>query len=206
MYVRLILLTNVIVFALWSWGGPAINDWLITNTLVSWDGLVAGRYWILITSVFSHQLFIHLLLNMYVLSSFGTLLERLLRPKRFLLFYFAAGIVGSLAHACVSRFLLDRPDLPALGASGAIAGLILVFSLLFPKEKILLFGIIPLPALFGALAFIGLDIWGLVAQAEGGGLPIGHGAHLGGSLTGIVFYFFYLRPRLRQRTAPNSEY
>ncbi len=87
----------------------------------------------------------------------------------------------------------------ALGASGAVAGLVLVFSLLFPKEKLLLFGIIPLPALFGALAFIALDLWGLFAQAGGGGLPIGHGAHLGGAFTGILFYFLYVRPKLGGR-------
>ncbi len=206
MIVRLILFSNIIVYALWTFGSPAINDWLIANTLVSWDGLQEGRLWILLTSVFSHQLFIHLLLNMYVLNSFGSLLERLLRRRLFIVFYIAAGIVGSLAHAFVSRYLLERPDLPALGASGAIAGLILIFSLLFPREKILLFGLIPLPALFGALAFIGLDIWGLIEQAEGGGLPIGHGAHLGGSLTGIVFYFFYLRPRILRQREQNSHY
>lgn len=70
---------------------------------------------------------------------------------------------------------------------------------MFPREKILLFGIIPLPAIVGALAFIGLDIWGVVAQAGGGGLPIGHGAHLGGAITGIIYYLLYLRPRLKRR-------
>jgi membrane associated rhomboid family serine protease len=92
----------------------------------------------------------------------------------------------------VSSFILVEPDLPALGASGAISGLILVFSLLFPKERLLIFGLIPIPALFGALLFIGLDVWGLISQAEGGGLPIGHGAHLGGGVTGIFFYFLIL--------------
>jgi membrane associated rhomboid family serine protease len=48
----------------------------------------------------------------------------------------------------------------------------------------------------GALAFIGLDVWGLIAQAEGGGLPIGHGAHLGGAFTGILYYFLFLRGRI----------
>ena len=41
-------------------------------------------------------------------------------------------------------------------------------------------GIVPVPALAGVLAFVGLDLWGLIAQGRGGGLPIGHGAHLGG--------------------------
>lgn len=166
--------------------------------MVSWNALEGGRWWVLLTSAFSHIYFWHFLLNMYVLMSFGSLLERLLGRLRFLRFYISAGVVGSFCHALVSAWILGEPDLPAVGASGAIAGLILVFSFLFPKEKILIFGLIPVPAIWGALLFIGLDVWGLVAQAGGGGLPIGHGAHLGGALTGIVYYFGVLRSRLRR--------
>jgi membrane associated rhomboid family serine protease len=56
-----------------------------------------------------------------------------------------------------------------------------------------LFGIIPMPAIVGALLFVGLDLVGLFAQSEGGGLPIGHGAHLGGAATGALFYFLVVR-------------
>lgn len=113
-------------------------------------------------------------------------------------FYLAAGVIGSLSHALVSEIILHQPGQYAVGASGAIAGLILLFALMFPKEKIYFFGVIPIPALFGALAFIGLDLWGVVAQSQGGGLPIGHGAHLGGAFTGVAYYF-YLRSQRRQR-------
>ena len=41
----------------------------------------------------------------------------------------------------------------------------------------------------GAILFVGLDVWGVIAQAGGGGLPIGHGAHLGGALAGLIYYF-----------------
>jgi membrane associated rhomboid family serine protease len=140
----------------------------------------------------------HLLINMIVLTSFGPPLERLMGPWRFLAFYLAAGAVGSLAHALVSNFLLDRPAQAALGASSALAGVLLLFALVFPRARVLFFFVLPLPAIAAALIFIGLDIWGLFAQVEGGGLPIGHGAHLGGALTGIVFYLLAGR-RLRQR-------
>jgi hypothetical protein len=65
--------------------------------------------------------------------------------------------------------------------------------LLFPRHKILLMGIVPVPALIGVLAFVGIDLWGLFAQTRGGGLPIGHGAHLGGALAGAIMWFFWLR-------------
>ena len=88
----------------------------------------------------------------------------------------------------------------ALGASGALAGVILLFSLAFPKERLYILGLIPIPAIFGALAFVGLDIWGLVAQSKGGGLPIGHGAHLGGALAGGI-YFLIRRARKRRSSS-----
>lgn len=195
--VPLIIVINVGVFILWHLRGE--DTFMVNNFLVSWTGLLEGRYWTLLTSVFSHIWFLHIFINMFVLNSFGSLLEQVLGSGRFLLFYLTAGVVSSLMHSLVSSFLLGRPDMPALGASGAIAGLVLVFALVFPDEKILLFGIIPLPALWGALAFVALDLWGLAAQANGGGLPIGHGAHLGGALTGVIYYFFYLRSRIRRR-------
>lgn len=192
---------NILVFFLWKGWVPA--SWGITqnfmdqNFLVSWSSL--ERPWTLLGSAFSHLWPLHLFVNMFVLNSFGRFLEAFLGPRFYLGFFLVAGIVGSFAHAFVSNFVLGQPDLPALGASGAIAGLVLLFSLIFPKEKIVLFAIIPVPALVGALAFVGLDLWGLVAQAEGGGLPIGHGAHLGGSLTGLLTYFLLVRPRLKRQ-------
>ncbi|MEX2611486.1 MAG: rhomboid family intramembrane serine protease, partial [Gemmatimonadota bacterium] len=127
-------------------------------------------------------------INMIVLLSFGPQLEARMGSGRFLGFYLAAGITGSLAHAVVSNFFIGSPAQAALGASSAIAGVLLLFSLTFPKARVLLFFIIPLPAIAAALVFVGLDVWGLIAQVEGGGLPIGHGAHLGGALVGILYY------------------
>lgn len=196
--VPLILFANTIVFLMWKfYGGEEGLEFMYLNFLVSWDHLIEGRYWALVGSAFSHNALWHFVLNMYVLYGFGTVLERALGTSRFLRFYLAAGIVSSFTHSFVSAFLMQQPDLPALGASGAIAGVVLVFSLVFPREKILIFGIIPLPAIWGALAFVAIDIWGLVSQAHGGSSFIGHGAHLGGAFTGILYYLVVLRKRLR---------
>jgi rhomboid-like protein len=195
--VNAILFVNIAVSLLWLTSTPSIPA-LAENFLISWTHLTSGRVWTLLTSVFSHNMLFHLLVNMIVLTSFGPPLERLLGPWRFLAFYLAAGAVGSLAHALVSNFLLDRPAQAALGASSALAGVLLLFALVFPRARVLFFFVLPLPAIAAALIFIGLDIWGLFAQVEGGGLPIGHGAHLGGALAGIVFYLAVGR-RLRHR-------
>ncbi|OFZ19503.1 MAG: hypothetical protein A2Z20_02950 [Bdellovibrionales bacterium RBG_16_40_8] len=190
----IIIIINMAVFFMWKAAGKAGMPYMEQNFLVSWQALAEGRWWTPLTSVFSHNMFFHFLINMLVLSNFGNLLEMVLGRVKFLKFYIIAGLISSLTHAVVSTWLLDEPELPALGASGAIVGLVLIFCLMFPREKILIFGFIPLPALWGAVIFIGLDIWGLVAQAEGGGLPIGHGAHLGGAFTGIIYYYFFIRP------------
>lgn len=192
-----IVFLNTIVFLLWYLEGLLPVDFMENHFLVSWDGLLDGRYWQLLTSVFSHNMFLHFFLNMYVLINFGSLIEMVLGKRFFLKFYLVAGIVSSLSHVLVSAYLIGDSSLKALGASGAISGLILLFCFMFPKEKILLLGFIPIPAIFGALAFIGIDLWGLFEQTQGGGLPIGHGAHLGGAFTGIFYYFKEVRPQLK---------
>ncbi|MCB0351073.1 MAG: rhomboid family intramembrane serine protease [Bdellovibrionales bacterium] len=198
--VNIILILNCLVYVAWHLPGVVSTEFMVQNFLVSWTALADGRDWTLLTSVFSHTSFMHFFINMYVFIGFGGFIERILGFRTFIKFYLAAGIFSSLCHALVSYFLLDKPDLPALGASGAISGVIILFALMFPKEKILILGFIPIPALAGALVAVGLDLWGLSAQAGGGGLPIGHGAHLGGALAGAIFYFYMLR-RARIRRA-----
>lgn len=188
-----IIFLNIFVFLLWYILAPTGSGFMAQNFVVSWSLLAEGRIWTLITSVFSHNYFFHIFVNLYVLFGFGLVLESVLGTSRFLIFYLIAGVAASFSHSLVSAFLLGRPSLPALGASGAISGVILVYSILFPANKILFFGIIPVPAMVGAFIFVGLDIWGLVAQTGGGGLPIGHGAHLGGALAGVLYYLIYLR-------------
>lgn len=199
--VPLIISLNVAVYIAWI---LSVEDkqsllFMIQNFLVSWSNIQDGRLWTLLTSVFSHNMLLHFLMNMFVLNSFGRIIEITLGSRRFLSFYLAAGLIGSLGHTLASNLILDDPSLSALGASGAISGLVLLFALLYPREKILLLGLIPISAIWGAVLLMGIDLWGLFAQAGGGGLPIGHGAHLGGALTGLLYYFTSVRPKLTPR-------
>lgn len=191
--IKVIVFINVLVFLSWfySMSNFTALKFMIDHFLVSWNALLENRFWVLLTSVFSHNAFFHLFINMYVLIGFGSVLLRFMSPLTFINFYLTAGLMGSFAHAFFSYLLLNSPQTPALGASGAIAGIILLFSLLFPKEKLLLLGIIPIRAIWGAILVVGIDIWGLIAQTKGGGYNIGHGAHLGGAFMGIIWYFYY---------------
>ncbi|HXH74483.1 MAG TPA: rhomboid family intramembrane serine protease [Bacteriovoracaceae bacterium] len=187
---KVIISLNVLVTLGWFLSGN--TPWfsfMLDNFLISWTGLEEGRFWTLLTSAFSHSSLFHLMINMYVLFGFGIVLHQLLGPAAFLNFYLISGISGSFMHALMSKLFIGEPGMPALGASGAIAGIVLLFSLSFPREKLLLMGLIPIRAGWAAVLIISLDLWGLIAQTKGGGLPIGHGAHLGGALMGIIWYF-----------------
>ncbi|MDH3283986.1 MAG: rhomboid family intramembrane serine protease [Acidobacteriota bacterium] len=193
----LLLFVNVLVFAGWQAARvlePA-GDLLTSHFLVSTDHLADGRFWSLLGATFSHSQVWHLVLNMIVLLSFGSILERIWGFRLFAGFYVAAGLASSLAHCAVSTYLLGRSDLPALGASGALAGLLVAYALSFPRQRLLLFGVIRMPAYIAAVGLVSLDIWGLLAQGSGGGLPIGHGAHLGGAAAGLLFYLAVIRAR-----------
>ena len=201
--VSVIIGINVLVFLAWQAASvlPNLENFMVVNFLVSTSRLMHGYVWTLVTAAFSHNELWHLAINMFVLWSFGTVLERLWGTRIFVIFYLVAAVISSLSHCVVSSLIMGNGDIPALGASGAISGLLLAYALYFPRHKILLFGVIPVPALAGVLAFVGIDLWGLLAQSRGGGLPIGHGAHLGGALAGALMYFFWLR---RTRPVPSA--
>jgi len=205
--VPVIIGVNVVVYLAWQVAAHGSDLWafLGTNFLVSTDRLAQGMLWTLITAAFSHMELWHLALNMVVLWSFGSVLERLWGVRLFVAFYLVSAVVSSASHCLVSSVVIGNDTIAALGASGAVSALLLAFALLFPKHKILLFAVVPVPALAGALFFVALDVWGLIAQGKGVPLPIGHGAHLGGALCGAVFYAVYLRSRMPRMSTPAAD-
>ena len=198
---------NALVFLAWLVAARGSELWslLAVNFMVSTNRLEHGLWWTLLTAAFSHQELWHFLLNMVVLWSFGSVLERLLGSRLFVVFYLVSAIVSSASHCLVSSLLLHDDRIAALGASGAVSAVLIAFSLSFPRNKILLFGIVPIPALVGAALFVAIDLWGLLAQTRGAALPIGHGAHLGGALCGAVLWAALRRGRLRSAASRSRE-
>lgn len=187
-----IIQLNILVFICWM----LLNtQFMMDNFLVSSSHVASGKIWTLVTSVFSHNMLFHLLINMFVLSGFGNIMEQVLGSKQFLTFYLVAGIGGSLGHCLTSSLMLHEPNLPAIGASGAISGVLVIFSIMYPRQLVFIFGLIPLPAVVATSLFVGSDLWGLMAQTGGYRIPIGYGAHLGGALTGFLYYFLFLNQR-----------
>lgn len=195
----IILTINIMVYLAWTFADSEQSfKFMVENFLVSMVNVVSGRPWTIITSVFSHATFFHLLFNMLALSSFSFVMIDLLGPLRYTVFYLVAGVAGSFAHILSSTYFMHDPTMNALGASGAVSGIVLLFSLLFPQQKLLIMGLIPVRAIWGAVLLVSLDVWGLITQTRGtNGLGIGHGAHLGGAIIGIL-YFFILKLRSKK--------
>jgi membrane associated rhomboid family serine protease len=139
-----------------------------------------GQYDRLITSGFLHVGWLHFGFNMVALMSFCWSLEIFLGPWKLLLLYFISLLGGNLLSLYIHR---QHGDYSAVGASGAISGVIFASIVLFPGSEI---GFILLPVsvpawLFGLL-FILISIFGIKSQADN----IGHEAHLGGAITGVL--------------------
>ncbi len=171
---------NVFIFLLQKIFGDAFN------LAFSLQGtLLLSEPWRLITSMFMHANFTHLLFNMYALLIFGPLIEQKIGSKRFLYVYFIAGLVGSFAFAFFS------PSTFALGASGAIMGILGLVIILLPKLKVLFFFVIPMSMRTAGILFALFDIVGFAF----GGTGIGHAAHLGGLAIGLLYGFYLLWKR-----------
>lgn len=190
------LALNVGVFVLWqlalAWG-PEAQAFMAANFLTSVEHLRAGFVWTLLTSEISHVNLAHLGFNLFAIWMFGRELEQLLGWRAFLHLYVAGAIVASLGHVLYGA--VTGVAAPALGASGAAMAILMVSALLFPNRRLLLFFVIPVPALAAVGLFALIDVIGLVNPGD----RIAHAAHLGGALYGLVYYRYRLGDYLRAR-------
>mgnify|MGYP000939925457 FL=1 len=149
-----------------------------------------------ITSTFLHGSWMHLIGNMWILWLFGDNVEDKMGRVRFLSFYLLCGLIASITH-----YLLNlSSEIPVVGASGAVAGVMGAYFLMFRRAKVLTF--IPPFFLFNFPAWIYLGFWA-ITQLYGGaaGLltsgveqQIAFWAHIGGFAAGMILYRVFLRP------------
>ncbi|MBI1941532.1 MAG: rhomboid family intramembrane serine protease [Acidobacteria bacterium] len=188
---------------------PAVLfHWRFPPPLLGLRPFEVTRYfaiWQPVTYLFLHAGFFHLIFNLFALWMFGSDLERLWGPRRFLYYFFLTGI-----GAGVLNVLLEPSGvIPTVGNSGAVYGILLAYGLIFPDRPIFLWLIIPIKAkwfvaIIGVIAFIG--------SISGPGSGISHVAHLGGMLFGFLYlrggglsyglqlrYHEWRRARLRKR-------
>ena len=154
------------------------------------------EYHRLITAGFVHAGVAHLAFNMLTLFFFGPELERLLGPGKFLLLYFGAELA---AHGLTLLLHKDNAGYAAVGASGAVSGVVFGYCLFYPFAKLYIFFLpIPIPAIVFAVAYVALSIYAMRKEQDGGmGGGIAHEAHIGGALGGVLLTVL-LEPRAIQ--------
>jgi membrane associated rhomboid family serine protease len=193
-----IIVTNIAVYFLQLSQGSEINQFIYVY------GLVPARYTLpqisdyfttgqqvfsLLSFMFLHGSFWHILGNMWSLYIFGDNVEDHLGPIRYALFYLLCGIASGLSHLVLNL----QSNLPTIGASGAIAGVMGAYFILHPTSKILtLIPIFFIPYFVNIPAYIFLGLWFLLqfinaAGSQGIGGGIAWWAHIGGFIFGIVF-------------------
>jgi membrane associated rhomboid family serine protease len=150
----------------------------IAYTMVFVPGEALARPWTLLTYLFLHGDFFHLLGNMLGLFFMGPRVEARLGGRRFLLLYFISGIAGALLSIPLA------PNAAIIGASGAVFGVLLAFARYWPHERLLLWGVLPIESRLFVVLLTVLSLWSGFTGAQQG---IAHFAHLGGFVGGWLY-------------------
>lgn len=166
------------------------------------------HWWQPVTHMFMHGGFLHIFFNMYTLWMFGSVIERMIGEKKFLIFYFVCGLGAVALHTGVEYIqaqsfmsaiaegstsaaasYAELKSTPCLGASGAIYGVIIAYAMLFPESKLtLLFPPVTLSAKWMVIIFAVIE---LLTGVTGTAVGVAHFAHLGGMLFGWLMFKYW---------------
>ncbi len=189
----IINITTFIIFAILLGVGVKIDYIAIQPA-----NILQGAYlWTFITSMFMHGGILHLFVNMFSLFFVGSLVEKILGPKRYFYFYMSAGLLAGLFFV-LSAFVFPA-DMQqfAVGASGALFGIVGLLVLLTPNLPVyVMFIPIPIKMKYAGPGILIL-LWFISIAAE---IPIGNMAHLGGLVAGIA-YGIYLKKKYKRKTS-----
>lgn len=206
----LLLAANVLVF-IWELSmGPSLQPAIETFAAVPaefFETSGVDRWAPLFTSMFMHGGFWHLGSNMIALYIFGDNVEDAMGHGRYLFFYLLAGVIASLTHI----FLAAESTIPIVGASGAIAGVLAAYFVMFPQASVdtlvFLFYIITtirIPAIvylgFWFLSQVFNGVFALTTATVQTGGGVAWWAHIGGFVAGLILVFVFRRKeRIQQR-------
>ena len=206
-----LLIVNVIAFLVcYLFGKDASGDFML-NDILGLHFFMASDFHIyqLITYMFMHGGFEHILFNMFALWMFGCVVERVWGPKKFLFYYIACGVGAGLFQEAAQYVTYMLEDLSSytyvrtslgnmltdeylntwttVGASGAIYGILLAFGMIFPNERIFIFPLpVPIKAKYFVIGYAAIELVSAIATTGDG---VAHVAHLGG----MVFGYFMIR-------------
>ena len=193
---------------LWPVMPERLHDFLIQKKFI--DESQSFHPYQVVTHMFAHApppSFFHIIFNMFMLWMFGRVLENVWGGKRFLFFYLVCGLGAAALHLAIQYFrceqLLQAVDQDngvlfqdrfgavagALGASGAIMGVMVAFAYLFPNTELMIIPIpIPIKAKWLVAAYVLIDLFLGIGNV---GDKIAHFAHLGGAITGFLIVFYW---------------
>ncbi|HKH94096.1 MAG TPA: rhomboid family intramembrane serine protease [Gemmatimonadaceae bacterium] len=178
-WVQRILIATVLMFFVQQTVAGA------TSLLYFVPSQVLARPWTIVTYMFLHGGLGHIFWNMLGLYFFGPRVESRMGSQRFITLYLVAGIVGALFS------LVLAPRNPILGASGAVLGVLMAFARFWPRERLLIWGIVPIEARWLVIIYAAIDILGFNGF---GRLGVANVAHLGG-FAGALLYLLFLERR-----------
>ncbi|NIR45155.1 MAG: rhomboid family intramembrane serine protease [Gemmatimonadetes bacterium] len=190
--------------------------WLLTWTrliplelAVEYLGFTASEAlkepWTIITYMFVHGNFFHVFLNMLMLFFFGPPLEERWGGKEFLKYYAICGVAGALFNVGAMAFGLGTGNIPIVGASGAIYGIMLAYALNWPNSLVWIYAIFPIKVKYLVIILGAMTFFSAFGGASDG---IAHFAHLGGLVVGYIYlkkgwrvqlHWEGLKKRLRKR-------
>lgn len=187
---------NLVAINILMFIATLINEnFMVTNFAMFYPASPFFKPWQILTHIFMHGGFWHIFFNMYSLLMFGSILERSLGPKKFLIFYFVTGLGAVALHKGVewmqARVFIANGAVdayqrllvtPTLGASGAIYGVLIGFAMLYPQARLtLIFPPIPMTAKWLVIIFAAIELFSGINGIQDG---VAHFAHLGGMLFG----------------------
>ena len=183
-----LIIINVLVFV-----ATMINQELIVEKFALFYPLSHYfRPWQPVTYMFVHGGFWHIFFNMYSLWLFGSVVENTIGEKKYLFLYFVCGLGAAGLHLLVQH-LMGGSNVPCVGASGAIYGLMMAFAMLYPEQRLmLLFPPVSLSAKWMVVIFAAIEL--LTGYMSAGGSfsdGVAHFAHLGGMLISFLLIHFW---------------
>ena len=191
-WTRRLLVANLVLFPLTEWAAPRL-----VPEMALVPGLLLSRPWTALTYMFVHAGIWHVGFNMLVLYFFGPRLETRLGGRHFLGLYLVAGLSGAILSWGFMFVGLTAPNRPIVGASGAIFGVLLGFARYWPRDRIFIWGVLPIEARWLVAIMVAMALFGGFGGAQGG---IAHFAHLGGFAGGWIY--LWVRDRGRGRSGP----
>jgi membrane associated rhomboid family serine protease len=167
----------------------------LVPALALWPVGAGFQPWQLLTYAFLHGSLLHIAFNMFALYMFGSPVERVFGPRRYVAYYLVCVLSAAIAQLITSA--LTGTVYPTVGASGGVFGLLLAYAIYFPNNRVmLLFPPIPMPARVFVVVYAALELFlGVTGTEEG----VAHFAHLGGLVGGFIMLRYWRSTPARWR-------